>query len=203
LLSILPKGLIPTIAVEDAVNMLSEANYGIHCLVVYPDLTTVREFYSHYIQKQIEVRNEVVQMAPFYETVDSVRQIISKSLRALDVERLESEEKTLVIVDSFRKYFDHDEYVKFDLDVYKRMVDYAKTVGKSGCSILGDMGAFHYEVRIHDLVEYEMSLPTWYDDVDMKGICLYHQQDFNRLAPEQKEKLAMHHSMAIRIVPHK
>ncbi len=120
------------------------------------------------------------------------------------MERLEGKEKALAIVDSLKKYFAADgEYTRFDLEVDKRMVDNAKTNGKSGYSGLGDVGAFPYEDRTHGLVEYELSLPTHYDDVDIKRVCLYHQQDFNRLTAEQKKRLTEHHSMAIRIVPHK
>ncbi len=196
-----PKGTINTIAVEDAVNMLSAAEYGIHCLIVYPDLTTLREFYSHYIQRQVEVRNEAVKMASFYETLDSVRRTLSGVHGSMDVGRLERE-RTLAIVDSLNEYFADGEYAKFDLDDYKRMIGDAKALGKSGCSVLDDTGAFPYEGRTRDLVEYEMFMPSRFD-VDMKGICLYHQQDFNRLAAEQKKKLAEHHGMAMRIVQRK
>ena len=55
----------------NAVNTISESDYGIHSLVVYEDLTILREFYSQYIVKGIEERNEVIRVAPFYETEDS------------------------------------------------------------------------------------------------------------------------------------
>ena len=51
-----------------------------------------------------------------------------------------------------------------------------------------------------DLVDYELSLPTKYDDtVSMKGFCLYHQNDFDRFSDEQKQKLIEHHGKAIKI----
>jgi hypothetical protein len=187
--------------------MLSEANYGMHCLVVYPDLATLREFYSHYIQKQIEERNEAVQVYPFYETEDSVRQTLSEGHNPIDVKRLERKEGALAIVDSLMKHFGGGDgdggHVRFDMDTCKRLVDDAKTMGKSGYSILVDAGAFAYKGRTQDLMEYEMLQPSLYEDVDMKGICLYHQQDFNRLASEQKKKLAEHHGMAMRVVSHR
>ncbi len=107
--------------------------------------------------------NNVVQMAPFYEMEDFVRQIPSEGHISMDVERLERKERTLVIVDTLRKYYAHDEYKKFDLNTHKRMVDNANTVGKNGYSILYDMRAFSYEGRMHGLVEYEMSMPTYYE----------------------------------------
>ncbi len=64
--------------VEYAAKALSESNYGLHCLVVYPDLETLREFYSHYIQNQIDDKDEVVQIALYYENEDSVRHTLSQ-----------------------------------------------------------------------------------------------------------------------------
>ena len=69
----------------DAAKMISESDYGIHCLLVYTDLTTLREFYSRYITKQINDKEEVVQIMPFYETENSVREIISKVYRGTDI----------------------------------------------------------------------------------------------------------------------
>lgn len=41
---------------------------------------------------------------PFYETIDSVRQFLSIGPKAIDVDKYEREEKTLVIIDSLEKY---------------------------------------------------------------------------------------------------
>ncbi len=183
---------------EDAVNKLSNEEYGIHYLVIYPDLITLREFYSYYIQKNIEEKNEVVQIAPFYETEESVRQTLSKGHMAItDIEKFENE-NILVIVDSYKKYLQYKN-VKSDYDANKILVEYAKTIRKNGVSVLGDIGAFPFENRTQELVEYELFLPKKYDNIDFKGICLYHKSDFDRLTKEQKQKLAKHHGMAMEL----
>jgi hypothetical protein len=48
-------------------------------MIVYPNLTLLRELYSHYTHKQIEDNNEIVLINPFYETADSVRQVLSQT----------------------------------------------------------------------------------------------------------------------------
>jgi hypothetical protein len=48
------KNVIEGIHVEEVANISSRANYGIHYMVIYSDLTTLREFYSYYIKKGIE-----------------------------------------------------------------------------------------------------------------------------------------------------
>jgi hypothetical protein len=34
----------------------------------------------------------------------------------------------------------------------------------------------------------------------LKGFCLYHQQDFDKLSDEQQQKLIEHHGKAVRIM---
>jgi myo-inositol catabolism protein IolC len=34
----------------------------------------------------------------------------------------------------------------------------------------------------------------------MKGFCLYHQNDFDKLSVEQKQKLIEHHDKALKII---
>jgi hypothetical protein len=63
------------------------------------------------------------------------------------------------------------------------------------------MGAFYFNGRIQDLVEYELSLPRKYD-IDLKGFCLYHKDDFNRLTQKHRQKLASHHEKTIIIKSH-
>ena len=190
--------LVKNIHVEDAASELSKEEYGIHCMIIYPDLATLREFYSYYIKKQIEQNNEIVLISPFYETTDSVRQILSEGHTAIeDVSKYENE-NFLIIIDALKNYFQKDEGDETDWSFKERMVKNAKKKGKSGFSILGDMGAFNYKGKIKELVDYELSLPAKYD-IDIRGFCLYHQKDFDRFAEEQKQKLVDHHGMVIKI----
>lgn len=189
--------LIKNLHVEDAVIKLSAEKFGIHCLIIYPDLPTLREFYAHYIKNQMEDNNGTVLFTPFYETAARVRQILSEGHAAIDVSKFE-EEETLFITDALKKYFLETEGEETDWSFRKRMVKQAKKQGKKGFSILGDMGAFQYKGKIKELVDYELSLSTKFD-IDLKGFCLYNEKDFERFAEEQKQKLIEHHGMAIKI----
>jgi hypothetical protein len=81
------------------------------------------------------------------------------------------------------------------------LTDYAKRIGKSGVSILGDMGAFNHKLKYDEFVDYELSLPTRHEDgIALKGFCLYHQNDFSSLSDEQKQKLIEHHGMALKVI---
>jgi MEDS: MEthanogen/methylotroph, DcmR Sensory domain len=189
------QNLIMNYPVNDALHQINRAQYGAHYMLIYPDLTTLREFYSCYIHKQIEENNEIVLINPFYETTDSVRQVLSEKYdhRIDDISKYEKEE-SLLIADALEEYLGDQPLIY----IKKGLANYAK-MGKNGLSVLADLGAYSHKSRYKDLVDYELSLPTKYD-VQMKGFCLYHQKDFNNFSDEQKQKLVEHHGKALRIV---
>ena len=88
--------------VNDALSQINQAEYGAHYIITYPELYTLRELYSNYVKKQIGENNEMVLINPFYETTESVRQILSKN--GVNVSKYEKE-KVLVIIDSLKEYF--------------------------------------------------------------------------------------------------
>jgi hypothetical protein len=87
-----------------------------------------------------------------------------------------------------------------DVSFKNGLADYAKQIGKNGLSILADMGAYHHRSKYNELLDHELSLPTKFDDIAMKGFCLYHQKDFDKLSEQQKQKLIEHHGKAIKII---
>jgi hypothetical protein len=176
-----------------ALSQINQAEYGSHCLIIYPDLFTLRGLYSNYIKKQIEKDNEMILINPFYETTDSVRQILSNN--GVNVSKYEKE-KVLVIIDSLKEYFGIQQ--QSNILFIKNLAKYAKQMGKSCLSVLGDIGAYPHKSKCDDLVDYELSLPSKFV-VDMKGFCLYHQKDFDKFSDEQKQELITHHGKALKI----
>jgi hypothetical protein len=85
---------------------------------VYPDLITLREIYSRYVKFQLEDRNEIVLILPYYETTDMVRLVLSgirdydigintpvdSGYSGIDVSKYEKE-GCLIIIDSVKGYF--------------------------------------------------------------------------------------------------
>jgi myo-inositol catabolism protein IolC len=72
-------------------------------------------------------------------------------------------------------------------------------MGKKCLSVLADLGSYSHRSKHDDLVDYELSLPTKYDTC-LKGFCLYHQKDFDKLSDEQKQKLVEHHRKTLKII---
>ena len=181
--------------INGALDEINQAKYGTHYMIIYPDLDTLRDLYSNYAHKQIQENNGIVLINPFYETTDSVRQVLSEKFNdgISNISKYEKEE-SLMIADALEEYLGDQTliYLKKSLASYAEM-------GKNGVSVLADLGAYSHRSKHYDLVNYELSLPTKYD-VQMKGFCLYHQKGFDKFLEEQKQKLIEHHDKALEII---
>jgi hypothetical protein len=63
--------------VNETLDALKESQPGSHCLMIYPDLITLRAIYSNYTKIQLEDNNEIVLLLPYYETIDMIRLVLS------------------------------------------------------------------------------------------------------------------------------
>lgn len=138
---------IRSMHVETAADTLLVASYGIHVLIIYSDLVKLREFWSLYTKKSIKEKNELVYLAPFYETVDSVRKALSEGDMSIDVYKYEKEKKSLIIKDSLEKhqYKDANVFdVKSILKANEELLEYANTLKMKGVSIIEDAGSFFF-----------------------------------------------------------
>lgn len=166
-------------------------------------MITLRGIYSYYAKMQLEDNNEIVLILPYYEATEMVRSVLSgknknNQSNIIDVRRYEKQ-GSLVIIDSVKAYFGSD----IDLMSFvEKLAKQAQNSGKSGISVIADLASFYYYDGIDKLIEYEMSLPTKYDDeMKLKGFCFYHQEDFDkRLSKQQKQKLLEHHGKNLMIV---
>src|ERR687889_700682 len=188
---------------NDVLKQLRQAESGAHYIIVYYDLMTLRRIYTGYIKTQLEDNNELVLILPYYETTETVRSILSENHSSnggniIDVSKYEKE-GSLMIIDSAEAYFTSDTDL---MSFVEKLTKQAQSSGKKGISVIADLASFSYFNRIDKLIEYEMSLPTKYDDnVKLKGFCFYHQEDFDRrLSEEEKQKLLEHHDKALIVV---
>jgi DcmR-like sensory protein len=189
---------------HDILKQLRQAEFGTHYIIVYPDMMTLRQIYSGYIKAQLEDNNEIVLILPYYETTEVVRRILSGENNTgiggsiIDVRKHEKE-GSLMIIDSVRAYFGSDTDLMSFIGKLSRQAQYS---GKSGVSVIADLASFYFDNGIDKLIDYEMSLPTKYDDqMKLKGFCFYHQEDFDkRLSKDQKQKLLEHHGKHLIVV---
>ena len=185
---------ISNLNINEAIEKISKSEYGLHCLLIYPDLKTFREFYTQYIKLHVNNKNEIIVFNPFYETVGTVRQNLS--MGHIHVNEFEYKSNiSLIIADSLNQYFG-----KVTMSEFKdRLVKFAIENSKDGVSILSDMGSYFFKMLYKELIHYELSLPTQFD-APLKGICVYNQLDFdNRLTEKQKQDMINHHGLAIKL----
>jgi MEDS: MEthanogen/methylotroph, DcmR Sensory domain len=177
----------------------------------------LRGIYLQHVKTQIEDRNEIVLILPYYETTDTVRLALSGEVDTYnsnnfrysrtDVSKHERD-ASLIIMDSLKGYFpsgkrssnDNNKDGNLDFISYLDVsLKQAERQGKNGVRVLSDLGSVHHlEYGTRKLVEYEQSLPKMYGGKNLKGFCLYHQKDFERrFSKEQKASLLDCHSQNI------
>jgi hypothetical protein len=198
------KPKIPLRSVSEGLDLLGEPISGTHCLVVYPDLMTLRGIYSHSTKTQLE-DNEIVLILPYYETTDMVRLVLSGrdvygdnwgnpfGYSGIDVNKCEKA-GSLMIKDSLEGYFPSEELSSYHnssdkpkagaglMSFIDILLKHAERQRKNGITVMADMGSFYhyYDKGNQDLIEYERSLSKKLDRKNLRGFCLYHQRDFER-----------------------
>jgi hypothetical protein len=181
---------------EEISKELRRSEIGSHFLVEYPNLPTLREMYSLYTKSALYDGNEIVIILPFYETTDSVRRILSEDSACIDVSKCEKEQ-ALLVIDSLKGYFGSKDGL---MPFVKQTVDYAKSSGRTSVTVIGDMGSFFFYGKKDALIGWEMELARRFE-IDLKGFCLYHMQDFKRLSKTDKQKLYQHHTRTLHLLP--
>jgi hypothetical protein len=192
--------------VEEAIDWFKKSPKGIHTLVTYPDLMMLRRIYLQYVKTQLEERNEIVLILPYYETTDAVRLALSGEVDTYnsnkfgnsrtDVRKYERD-ASLIIMDSLKGYFPLGKWSSNDntkdgnldfISYLEVLLKQAERQGKNGVTVLSDLGSFHHlEYGTRKLVAYEQSLPITYEGRNLKGFCLYHQKDFERRFSEEQQ----------------
>jgi hypothetical protein len=152
----------------------------------------LRELYAHYTKIQLEKNNEIVVLIPYYETCDMVRRTLTENGGNIDIQKYEKEDEgSLIIIDSVKAYFGLG--IKTDLNKFiQNQVEKAKKLGKNGVSVVTDVDSFHLFEIADKLIEYELALPSRYA-IRLKRFCVYDQNNFDKLAEQQKQKLLSHH----------
>jgi hypothetical protein len=174
---------------------LRNSSLGTHALVLYPDLLTLRELYSFYARSALG-DSEIFLFLPYLETVANVKRVLSEDSANIDVRKYEKEQ-SLLIMDSLKGYFGLQEGL---IPFLLQTADFAKKSGKS-LSVLSDMGSFFYYNKKDDLLQYEMSLPSRYERMNLKGFCAYNLRDFDvRFSDKERQDLIKHHGRTLMLL---
>ena len=189
-----------------------EVEDGENTIMVYPNTQTFRQIYTKYVKDQLvsarkqEVEEEennnnnnssrdnneqsksrIILIAPFYETVDSVKHHLS----TFGVENVQGliDSGSLVIADSFHSFFPDSNGMKKLID---SLSERARKEGRPGVTAIVDVGFFFLfggDSKAADLISYEASLAPKTQDGNVKGISCYHWGNYETLTERDKELL--------------
>jgi hypothetical protein len=188
-----------------------EVEDGENSILVYPNTQTFRQIYSKYVKDQLvaareqqkveednnnnnsstdkdkQSKSRIILIAPFYETVDSVKHQLS----ALGVESVQGliDSGSLVIADSFHSFFPDPHGMKKLIDSLSQR---ARKEGRAGVTAIVDMGFFFLfggDSKAADLISYEASLAPKTQDGNVKGVSCFHWGNYETLTERDKELL--------------
>jgi hypothetical protein len=182
--------------VVEIAHHLDQIESGEHVVLVYPNLETLRQIYSHYCRTALE-NNELVLLLTYYETADSVRQTLTEV--DIDVKKYEKERELMIIEDITKTYFGSGQDFLFFLKILNKQQEKR---GRNGISVIADMGIFyHFNNNNKDaLFRFERSLPAKFD-IRLKRFCYYHIHDFDRLEEKEKKDLLEQHYLQVIAAP--
>jgi hypothetical protein len=185
-----------------------EVEDGENTILVYPNTQTFRQIYTKYVKDQLaaaraqegkednnnssrdtnkQSKSRIILIAPFYETVDSVKHHLS----AFGVENVQGliDSGSLVIADSFHSFFPDSNGMKKLID---SLSERARKEGRPGVTAIVDVGFFFLfggDSKAADLISYEASLAPKTQDGNVKGISCCHWGNYETLTERDKELL--------------
>jgi hypothetical protein len=188
-----------------------EVEDGENSILVYPNLQEFRQIYTNYVKDQLSAeareqegeeddtnnnsrrdnnkqsKSRILLIAPFYETVDSVKHQLS----IFGVQNVQGliDGGSLVIADSFHSFFPDSNGMKKLID---SLSERARKEGRPGVTAIVDVGFFFLfggDSKAADLISYEASLAPKTQDGNVKGISCYHWGNYETLTERDKELL--------------
>jgi hypothetical protein len=176
---------------------LQDTKHGEHNILIYPDLDTLNEVMATHYKEALEDRNELALFVTHYQTIPYVRKKLLER-GELDIAKYE-QEGSLVLYDSVKGYQTSSQGVYSIMALINMLIERVKKLGKSGMFGMADMGSFFLFQRIEQLLSYELSLPSIWDNMKLRSFCMYHEGDFSRMTEQERQALIDHHYKYIKM----
>jgi hypothetical protein len=176
---------------NDLVLRLLKIPLGYHCLILYPNIETIRKIYAEYIHLMIEENDVAILFLPYYDTTDKVRQELMT--KGLDVRKYE-QNNSLILID-FTKV-DENPYLGLPAAFgLKEFINKIQAYNKDkNLVVISDMSLYNHSKNIDDLLKYEKLSDDGYCNENWRQLCLYHKLDFHLMfTNEQKQKIFDYH----------
>jgi hypothetical protein len=163
--------------------------FGEHNMLIYSDLSSMREIYSYHIERSLQLRNNAAILLYHYETKVSVMH----ALKELDIPVEDYEvDRSLIILDVNKVIFKTPNFEGF-LQYLKILETLAIKSGRNGVDIIIDMGSFRHRHKEQELLEYEKTFNIAYRGSKSSILCCYHKKDIEALDASLKEEINKFH----------
>ncbi len=171
---------------------------GYHCLILYPNIETVRKIYAEYVRLLIEGENVAILFLPYYDTTDKVRQELA--IKNIDVRKHE-QNNSLTLID-FAKVIDNPYLGIPSAFGLKEFINKIQIFNKKkDLVVIADMSLYNHFKNIDDLLKHESLSPDGHGNETWKQICLYHKVDFDLMfTAEQKQKIIEYHKGKVIVI---
>ena len=176
---------------NDLIHRLLKLPLGYHCLILYPNIETIRKIYTEYIHLLIEENNVTILFLPYYDTTDKVRQDLKT--KGLDVRKFE-QNNSLTLID-FTKVVDNPYLGLPAAFGLKEFINKIQAYNKNKkLVVIADMSFYNHSKNIDDILRYERLSDDGYCNENWRQLCLYHKLDFHLMfTDEQKQKIFDYH----------
>jgi hypothetical protein len=187
---------------------------GSHNLLVYSDIRVLRKIYPDYVASLLD-NNEIVLALTYYDHPSTLKQILlngdNKRTNLIDIEKY-VQNGSLIIVDSLKSHFNNEQRHQIInngdklnfLSLIRILLNHGIKSRRNGITIFSDMGSFFHrnpyhdhiynssnddnDNIIHNIMEYERSIPARYKELELKNFCLYHQSDYELHFKSKRQK---------------
>jgi MEDS: MEthanogen/methylotroph, DcmR Sensory domain len=144
-------------------------------LILYSDLANFEYLYQNYIKRSLESLNEIILISTHYYPVTNI--IDSLRNTGVDIDKYKKE-GLIVVVESKKAYYSLSQEFVGIMIMTKMLLRRADKLGKTGVTIISDMGLFLHTNRIDDLIKCERGLLSSIRDMKVKVLCCYNRSDF-------------------------
>jgi hypothetical protein len=181
----------------DGIQMLErimQCKFGDHTFILYSDITILAYIYSTYSKRSLESLNEIVLILPHYQSVADVLNHLANN--GIDVDKCKRE-GSIVVVESKKGYYSLTDKFVGVMIMTKMLLRRANKLGKTGVTVISDMGLFFHLNKTEDLIKYETEISSSIYDTKVKVLCSYNKTDIEGLSEYQKQYLLNHHNKTI------
>ena len=183
---------------NDVILKLIKFPLAYHCLILYPNIETIRKIYAEYIHLMIVENNVAILVLPYYDTTDKVRQELM--MNGLDVRKFERR-NSLTLID-FTKVVDNPYLGMPAAFGLKEFINKIQAYNKNkNLIVIADMSLYNHSKNIDGLLKYERLSDDGYGNQNWRQLCLYHKLDFHLMfTDEQKQKIFDYHKDKVIVI---